>query len=115
MLASGYTPTLWNVCSKRTAHLTLPRFGIQAFSHHTGLYPPSDKSLFTLYSQSLLIMPLVRIFVSILLSGTPASVNQLVITQLYNPAGTAHTLAMFLLLQCKRDSLAILTLLMLWF
>lgn len=56
----------------------------------------------------------VRIFVAILISGTPAAVNQLVLTQLYNPAGTAHTLAMFLALQCgssARDlvSLTVLT------
>lgn len=43
----------------------------------------------------------VRTFVAILLSGTPTSVNQLVVTQLYNPAGTAHTLAMFLMVQCE--------------
>lgn len=38
---------------------------------------------------------------AILLSGTPAAANQLVVTQLYNPEGTADTLASFLLLQCK--------------
>lgn len=43
----------------------------------------------------------VRTFVAILLSGTPAAVNQLVVTQLYNPEGSAHTLASFLMLQCK--------------
>lgn len=43
----------------------------------------------------------VRTFVTILLSGTPAAANQLVVTQLYNPAGTANTLASFLLLQCE--------------
>jgi hypothetical protein len=43
----------------------------------------------------------VRTFVAILLSGTPAAVNQLVLTQLYNPEGSADTLAAFLLLQCK--------------
>lgn len=42
-----------------------------------------------------------RTFVSILLAGTPAAVNQLVITQLYNPEGTADTLSSFLALQCK--------------
>lgn len=49
----------------------------------------------------------VRTFVCILLSGTPAAVNQLVVTQLYNPEGSAHTLARFLLLQCERDLIAI--------
>lgn len=34
-----------------------------------------------------------------LLSGTPSAVNQLVITQLYSPTGTANTLAAFLALQ----------------
>jgi predicted permease len=43
----------------------------------------------------------VRTFVCILLSGTPAAVNQLVITQLYNPQGSVDTLARFLLLQCE--------------
>lgn len=42
-----------------------------------------------------------RTFVCILLSGTPAAVNQLVITQLYNPEGNVDTLARFLLLQCE--------------
>ena len=43
----------------------------------------------------------VRVFVAIITSGTPAAINQLVLTQLYNPAGTAHTLALFLSLQCE--------------
>jgi hypothetical protein len=43
----------------------------------------------------------VRTFVAILLSGTPAAANQLVMTQIHNPDGTAHTLASFLLLQCE--------------
>ena len=47
----------------------------------------------------------VRTFVAILLSGTPAAVNQLVVTQLYNPEGSAHTLASFLMLQCKSMAL----------
>ena len=42
-----------------------------------------------------------RVFVAIITSGTPAAINQLVLTQLYNPAGTAHTLALFLSLQCE--------------
>ncbi|KAL1413270.1 Protein M3 [Vanrija albida] len=59
-------------------------FVVQAMQKNTGLFPPEDK---------------IRTFVAILLSGTPAAANQLVITQIYNPAGTAHTLASFLLLQ----------------
>ncbi|KAL7419128.1 Protein M3 [Cryptotrichosporon argae] len=65
----------------------VPIFGIfvvQAFRGHTSLFPAADK---------------IRVFVTVLLSGTPAAVNQLVVTQLYNPAGSAHTLACFLLLQ----------------
>ncbi|OCF44839.1 membrane protein [Kwoniella heveanensis CBS 569] len=65
----------------------LPIFGvffIQALRDHSNLFPKEDK---------------MRLFVSILLSGTPSSVNQLVITQLYNPNGTADTLSMFLALQ----------------
>lgn len=42
-----------------------------------------------------------RTFAAILTSGTPAAINQLVVTQLYNPEGSAHTLAAFLLVQCK--------------
>ncbi|WVQ80223.1 hypothetical protein IAT38_002328 [Cryptococcus sp. DSM 104549] len=49
-----------------------------------GLFPKADK---------------MRTFVAILLAGTPASVNQLVITQLYNPEGTADSLSCFLALQ----------------
>ncbi|KAK4685482.1 auxin efflux carrier family protein, partial [Tremellales sp. Uapishka_1] len=67
--------------------IIIPVFGIfvvQALAHKTSLFPASDK---------------MRTFVAILLSGTPASANQLVITQLYNPAGEANTLASFLLLQ----------------
>lgn len=59
-------------------------FVVQAFQRHTSLFPKEDK---------------VRTFCAILLSGTPAAVNQLVVTQLYNPAGRADTLAFFLLLQ----------------
>ncbi|BEJ12505.1 hypothetical protein CspHIS471_0209650 [Cutaneotrichosporon sp. HIS471] len=59
-------------------------FLVQAFQSHTSLFPKEDK---------------VRTFCAILLSGTPAAVNQLVVTQLYNPAGRADTLSFFLLLQ----------------
>ncbi|WWC68162.1 uncharacterized protein I206_102085 [Kwoniella pini CBS 10737] len=59
-------------------------FFIEGLRDHTTLYPREDK---------------MRIFVAILLSGTPSSVNQLVITQLYNPNGTADTLSTFLALQ----------------
>lgn len=44
-------------------------------------------------------------FVCVLLSGTPAAVNQLVVTQLYNPEGSAHTLSRFLLIQCEQSQL----------
>nr|ODO02193.1 hypothetical protein L204_00920 [Cryptococcus depauperatus CBS 7855] len=67
--------------------IIVPVFGIfvvQALQAHTGLFPHHDK---------------IRTFVAILLSGTPAAANQLVITQLYNPAGSADSLASFLLLQ----------------
>ncbi|WOO76965.1 putative transporter [Vanrija pseudolonga] len=57
---------------------------LTAMRKNTGLFPPQEK---------------IRTFVAILLSGTPAAANQLVVTQIYNPAGTAHTLASFLLLQ----------------
>ncbi len=97
-------------------------FVVQALSHHTNLFPPSDKS--TSFTNMIELMcpslsPLntrvdkcannvynlsVRIFVAILLSGTPAAANQLVITQLYNPAGVAHTLASFLLMQCESSA-----------
>ncbi|WWC59694.1 uncharacterized protein I303_102256 [Kwoniella dejecticola CBS 10117] len=59
-------------------------FFVEGLRDHTTLYPREDK---------------MRIFVAILLSGTPSSVNQLVITQLYNPNGTADTLSTFLALQ----------------
>ncbi|WVR04802.1 hypothetical protein IAU60_001814 [Kwoniella sp. DSM 27419] len=59
-------------------------FMVMALRDHTSLFPRDDK---------------MRNFVAILLSGTPSSVNQLVITQLYNPNGTAETLSMFLALQ----------------
>ncbi|WVW78207.1 hypothetical protein I302_100158 [Kwoniella bestiolae CBS 10118] len=59
-------------------------FFIEGLRDHSTLYPREDK---------------MRIFVAILLSGTPSSVNQLVITQLYNPNGTADTLSTFLALQ----------------
>ncbi|WRT64564.1 uncharacterized protein IL334_001496 [Kwoniella shivajii] len=59
-------------------------FFVIGLRDHTSLYPKEDK---------------MRTFVAVLLSGTPASVNQLVITQLYNPHGTADTLSTFLALQ----------------
>ncbi|WWC86684.1 uncharacterized protein L201_001561 [Kwoniella dendrophila CBS 6074] len=59
-------------------------FLVEALRDNTSLYPREDK---------------MRTFVAILLSGTPSSTNQLVITQLYNPEGTADTLAAFLALQ----------------
>ncbi|KLT43522.1 hypothetical protein CC85DRAFT_296012 [Cutaneotrichosporon oleaginosum] len=59
-------------------------FVVQSFQSHTSLFPKEDK---------------VRTFCAILLSGTPAAVNQLVVTQLYHPEGRADTLAFFLLLQ----------------
>ncbi|KAK8847614.1 hypothetical protein IAR55_005473 [Kwoniella newhampshirensis] len=62
----------------------MPIAAMIALRDQTKLIPRDDK---------------MRIFVSILLSGTPASVNQLVITQLYNPEGTADTLSAFLVLQ----------------
>ncbi|WWC87859.1 uncharacterized protein L201_002756 [Kwoniella dendrophila CBS 6074] len=67
--------------------ILVPVFGIfviQAFRDHTSLFPREDK---------------IRTFISILLSGTPSQVLQLVVTQTYNPDGTAETLATFLLLQ----------------
>ncbi|GFZ47960.1 hypothetical protein JCM24511_05707 [Saitozyma sp. JCM 24511] len=67
--------------------IIIPVFGVffvQALRDHSSLYPTTDK---------------MRTFVAILLSGTPAAVNQLVLTQLYNPEGSADTLAAFLLLQ----------------
>ncbi|WVW87150.1 hypothetical protein I302_109207 [Kwoniella bestiolae CBS 10118] len=71
-------------CSKM---ILVPIFGIfviQAFRDHTSLFPREDK---------------IRTFISILLSGTPSQVIQLVVTQTYNPDGTAETLSSFLLLQ----------------
>ncbi|EMD40327.1 hypothetical protein CERSUDRAFT_91042 [Gelatoporia subvermispora B] len=38
-------------------------------------------------------------FVAMFLSGTPAAVNQLIVTSLYSPDGTADTLSAFLLIQ----------------
>ncbi|WVQ75815.1 hypothetical protein IAR50_005448 [Cryptococcus sp. DSM 104548] len=67
--------------------ILLPIFGVfvvQALRDNTTLYPTTDK---------------MRIFVSILVASTPSSVNQLVITQLYNPQGSADTLSCFLALQ----------------
>ncbi|WVQ66266.1 uncharacterized protein L199_004445 [Kwoniella botswanensis] len=71
-------------CSKM---ILVPIFGIfviQAFRDHTSLFPREDK---------------IRTFIAILLSGTPSQVIQLVVTQTYNPDGTAETLSTFLLLQ----------------
>lgn len=59
-------------------------FLVQRLHSSTSLFPSDDK---------------MRIFIGILSSGTPAAVNQLVVTQLYNPNGTAQTLSMFLLPQ----------------
>nr|XP_018260066.1 uncharacterized protein I303_06983 [Kwoniella dejecticola CBS 10117]OBR82224.1 hypothetical protein I303_06983 [Kwoniella dejecticola CBS 10117] len=67
--------------------ILVPIFGIfviQALRDRTSLFPRSDK---------------IRTFISILLSGTPSQVIQLVVTQTYNPDGTAETLSSFLLLQ----------------
>ena len=47
------------------------------------------------------LLTTVRSFVSILCSGTPAAINQLVVTQLYNPAGSAESLSMYIALQCE--------------
>lgn len=65
------------------------------------MFPPEQKSEARPLTMT---HPSVRTFVAILLSGTPAAANQLVVTQLYNPEGTADTLASFLLLQCKFGS-----------
>lgn len=92
-------------------------FVVQALRDHTSLFPPAQKSKSRADARctieweerakrtsfppsSATNSPAVRTFVAILLSGTPAAANQLVVTQLYNPAGTADTLASFLLLQC---------------
>ncbi|ODN79430.1 hypothetical protein L202_03414 [Cryptococcus amylolentus CBS 6039] len=67
--------------------ILLPIFGVfvvQAMRDNTTMYPAKDK---------------MRTFVSILVASTPSSVNQLVITQLYNPLGSADTLSCFLALQ----------------
>ncbi|KAF8518031.1 auxin efflux carrier [Hysterangium stoloniferum] len=40
-------------------------------------------------------------FVAMFLSGTPAAVNQLIVTQLYSPDGDVDTLSAFLLVQCE--------------
>lgn len=66
-----------------------PAFGIlvvRAMRDHTSLFPKED---------------LPRTFIALLVGGTPAAVNQLVVTQLYNPAGSADTLALFLGVQCE--------------
>jgi hypothetical protein len=42
---------------------------------------------------------LVLLFVAMFLAGTPSAVNQLVMTQIYSPDGTADTLSAFLALQ----------------
>jgi len=99
---SDFDPRVWHVsidwalkgfCSSNS-------FFVQALRDHTGLYPIDDKSEPPLicYNES---DHSVRTFLSILCSGTPGAINQLVVTQLYNPAGSAHTLAMFLAVQCK--------------
>lgn len=69
------------------------------------MYPREDKSA-SRRAQAAAYSHSVRTFVAILCSGTPAAINQLVVTQLYNPAGSAHTLAMFLLVQCEHQTWA---------
>lgn len=78
----------------------MPVIGVFLVKDHASLYPPREKSEYRVEVFSCSFSPVLR-FVCILLSGTPAAANQLVITQLYNPEGTAHTLARFLLLQCE--------------
>ncbi|RXK39192.1 hypothetical protein M231_03549 [Tremella mesenterica] len=88
------TPKKWSdqpiaaICAMTAVKMIIaPVFGVfvvQALRDNTSLFPKED---------------LMRTFVSVLLSGTPAAVNQLVVTQLYNPAGSADTLASFLSLQ----------------
>ncbi len=85
-IAMALCKSAW-IESPLTAVVVVPVFAVfvvQAFQSHTALFPKEDK---------------IRTFCAILLSGTPAAVNQLVVTQLYNPAGRADTLAFFLLLQ----------------
>lgn len=76
--------------------IIMPIIGVFFVRNQPGIYPREDHSTFSTYMSD----P-VRTFVCILLSGTPAAVNQLVITQLYNPDGNVDTLARFLLLQCE--------------
>jgi len=73
-------------------------FFVQALQGKESLFPKDDNSKLDMNRHELTA---VRTFVAILLSGTPAAVNQLVVTQLYNPEGSAHTLASFLMLQCE--------------
>lgn len=83
----------------------IPSFFVQALGGKEDLFPRGDYSKPVSRSAPKLTDQTVRTFVAILLSGTPAAVNQLVVTQLYNPEGTAHTLASFLMLQCEFVSL----------
>jgi hypothetical protein len=87
--------------SRRGAPELILRFLVQGLRDHTSLYPREDKSRCDNWAK----LTSVRIFLSIICSGTPAAVNQLVVTQLYNPEGTAHTLAMNLALQCEVSGL----------
>ncbi|KAL7411983.1 auxin efflux carrier [Mrakia frigida] len=70
-----------------TKLVILPIIGVsfvQGLSAHTSLYPKEDKILS---------------FVGMLLSGSPAAVNQLVVTNLVAPEGKTDTIAAFLLFQ----------------
>jgi len=70
-----------------TKLVILPIIGVsfvQGLSATTSLYPKEDKILS---------------FVAMLLSGSPAAVNQLVVTNLVAPEGKTDTIAAFLLFQ----------------
>lgn len=70
-----------------TKLIFLPIIGVsfvQGLSATTSLYPKEDKILS---------------FVAMLLSGSPAAVNQLVVTNLVAPEGKTDTIAAFLLFQ----------------
>lgn len=84
----------------------MPTIGVFFILNSPNIYPPEDRSKSFVWIDARNVQTIyahrsVRVFVCILLSGTPAAVNQLVVTQLYNAEGTAHTLVRFLLLQCK--------------
>ncbi|WWC92597.1 uncharacterized protein L201_007556 [Kwoniella dendrophila CBS 6074] len=59
-------------------------FVIQAMRDKTSLFPREDK---------------IRTFATLLVSGSPSQVIQVVVTQSYNPDGTAETLSSFLIVQ----------------